>query len=154
MKEFVPASRKDEERHTLETFLNNRSQKLNPALLDYSFPEPCDVQYDGVQYQITTGDQEVVAQKNKDISRKGNFLIIRSSSQTNDGSVMLKAALEKKVRKSDKNVTLLIDCVFSGNVWPEIRETHFKNFFQEHPSLRGEWARIFVVCRGQNIQLC
>lgn len=145
-------TREEEELQTLKRFLQNQGVKFNPNLID-SCDEPCDIAYNGIQYQITTGNQDQVSKKRQDIQKYGHFLIIRPIAESNDPKTIIEKALQKKALKSDKAVCLLIDCTSSADYPKQIRSIKFKNYISECRKQCGSWKSIILVFRDQNLQI-
>lgn len=146
-------TRKEEEIQTLRKFVENLGEKFDSDLVDYSCDEPCDVSYKKVQYQITVGDQDLIAKKGQDMKKYGRYLVIRSIKDSNDPKVIVEKALQKKAKKSSKLITLLIDCTTAADYPKQEREEIFKKYRLTHEDLRGLWESIYLVFRGQNIEL-
>ena len=162
---LLKVTRAQEEIQTLKKFIENQGIEFISELAIQDkllLREPCDVSYQGVEYQITYGNRKMLG----DI-RKANH--VRNKENLNVGGPFCKIggstnyvqeiseALKDKKNKSDKNMTLLIEVYPSPNLW-FIKgsslfldlEEHFKKNERE---LGGLWQHIFVVFYDCNIQL-
>lgn len=153
-------TRREEEKQTLQRFIENQGKEFHPGSAIYSgIQEPCDVSYKGINYQITYGDQKLIGEIRKTTSKKKDnfssevFCTIRNISDTY-AETLISEALKNKKNKSIDKVTLLIDCPFPGDYTSiENREKRLKKYFTENQNLGGRWQCIFIVFPDGNIKL-
>lgn len=146
-------TRQEEELQTLKRFVENKNESFSSKLVSYSYPEPCDVAYAEVQYQITYGDQKRVSEIRKTISKGETYFAIRGIDESNKPEVVIKQALTGKVTKSSPSVVLLIDCTYSTTLTPPGVEVSFKQYADENAALKGQWLDIYAVFPKINIRL-
>ena len=148
-------ARQEEEKQTLQRFIENRGEEFYPDLVNYlGIQEPCDVSYKGIEYQITYGDQKLIGELRKKTSEDKIYCGIRNLSESYAETFIYEALKKKKDKSSDK-VTLLIHCNFAG-IYASLaeREIIFKKYFAENQDLGGSWQHIFIVFSDGNIKLC
>lgn len=154
------ATRQEEEVKTLEKFIKNKSL-FQPNLVRYfgvhpEVREPCDMSYEGVEYQITYGDRgKLESLRETESSGKRYLEIFPPLPKEDYAEVLLERALTDKRFKSDSEMTLLVDCTYgnTGYSLPE-REVVCKKYFDENKeTLGGLWEHIFVVFPDRNVQL-
>jgi len=159
----LKVTRAQEEIQTLKKFIENQGVEFIPelAIQDKSLlKEPCDISYQGVEYQITYGNRKLLGDMRKTNS-------VRDKENPNIGGPFCKIggspnyvreileALKDKKNKSDKNMILLVE-VYPSPSRPffmdreELLKEHFKKNEQE---LGGLWQHIFVVFCNWNVQL-
>jgi hypothetical protein len=154
------ATRREEEKQTLQKFIENQGEEFYPDLVSYlRIQEPCDVLYKEIEYQITYGDQKLIGEmRQKTAKKKDNllgeiFCTIRDISDTY-AETLIHGALENKKNKSSDKMILLIHCSFPGIYAPiEAREEKLKKYFTEHQDLGSKWQHIFIVFPDGNIKL-
>lgn len=148
-------TRQEEEKQTLQRFIENQGEEFYLDLVNYlGIQEPCDVLYKGIEYQITYGDQKLIGELRKKISKGEIYCGIRNLSESY-AETFLYETLKKKKDKSNNRIILLIHCKFSGIYAPIAeREIIFKKYFTENQDLGGLWQHIFIVFPDGNIKLC
>lgn len=148
-------NKKDIERETLKKFISNKHIGYKESLLEYTeIKEPCDVRYDGIDYQITEGDQEQIERRRSSSCGENKERIhveIRGTSKI--AEMLLCSALTKKCKKSDRDVVLLIDCSSTGNrEWKDL-EKELCEYLRGNLGICGTWKEIYAVFPQGNIRI-
>ncbi len=159
------ATRQEEEAQTLRKFIENKGEEFQPGLALYRgmgpeaqkpCQEPCDVAYDGVEYQITYGDTALIGKIRKKTSGDEIYCDIRGHSEADCAEKLLGKSFENKRYKSDDKMTLLIDCTYASTFWHSLseRESIYKKYFLDNEQrFGGLWQHISIVFSDGNIQL-
>ena len=147
-------TRQEEEKQTLQRFIENQGKEFCLDLVSYSgIEEPCDVLYKEIKYQITYGDQKLIGEIREKTSKGEIFCGIRNISDTY-AETLIHGALKNKKNKSSDKMTLLIHCNFPGDYASiEVRGERLKKYFAENQDLGGKWQHIFIVFSDGNIEL-
>ena len=150
-------TRKEEELQTLQRFIKNQNELFGHEQViqgESRLKEPADVMYKRVQYQITYGDAKKLAELRKSISNEGNYSAIRGIVEQDYAGELIDDALKKKKNKSDKGMTLLIDCTYTSfGTLPDRKKLCEKHFNNNGSKFAGLWQHIFVVFLDGNIHL-
>lgn len=141
------------EEEALKNYLLNDGIQFNNSLVEQNTSEPTDIRYNGINYQITIGDQEAIEARRRVTSKGKTFIGIRSFNASNIASQLLGKSLEKKSKSADSNTVLLIEVTSTGNIdWDDIK-IEFNKYMLEHPELSSKWNQICAVFPEKNIWL-
>lgn len=144
-------TKEDVELETLKKFLDNKSVIFDETLVDSNKEEPTDIRYNGVNYQITEGDKEVVQERRKITSKGTQFFAMRDI--RNIAELLLRGTLTKKSTRSDRNTVLLVDVMSTGGRDFKSLEEELSAWAINNINLCNCWKEIYLVYRRANVKL-
>ena len=154
----LKVTRAQEEIQTLKKFIENQGIDFVSELAIQDglvLREPCDASYQGIEYQITYGNRELLGNIRKTISTQPFCGVIGHPSMEDYVKKVLETTLADKKDKSDEKMTLLIDPAYTSyGLFSDKGDAAFKKYFKDNEQrIGGLWQHIFVVFSGGNIQL-
>lgn len=141
----------------LKEYLKFNSISFDQKLLQTKVKEPADLIYDNQGYQITTADGkhfgEVMSATDKyDIEDVKNRTVYRCINTNKVLEEKLKDILEKKRKRSDKNIILLIkDYLADPFTSEEDRLRHYEKFKSSYKNLIDVWKDVYLIDLNKNV---
>ena len=141
----------------LKEYLKFNSISFDQKLLQTKVEEPADLIYDNQGYQITTADGKcfgkVMGATGKyDIEDVENRTVCRCINTNEVPEEKLKNILEKKYKRSDENIILLIRDYFPDPFTSEgDRLKHYEKFKSSCKKLIAVWKDIYLIRLNKNI---
>lgn len=141
----------------LKEYLKFNNINFDQKLLQTEVEEPADLIYDNQGYQITTADGEhfgrVMSATDKyDIEDVENRTVCRCKNTNEVPEEKLKNILEKKGKRPDKDIILLIkDYLGDPFTSEEDRLRHYEKFKSSYQYLIDVWKDVYLINQNKNI---
>ena len=150
---------KEKEIIALKRFLELKGINFNSELLKTKCPEPTDLEYDGKEYQITTGDGEYFGEilkvtKKYDITDVPKRMVDRLLTPDSWLTEVIQPILKNKRIRASKDIVLVMSILTFGPpisdvVWNELHQ----KFANANRDLINVWKEVYCVYPNRLIKL-